>query len=126
MAPLGNQLTTIAARSSGGKRAGLDLFLMGSQAMSVNGIAMDSRDFDAASARDEAAPKSFHPTRRSPAMLVACESADRTEIKTRTLEVLLCALAGDSNAEIARRLEVSISTVKTHLSRLVAACKQDR
>ena len=35
----------------------------------------------------------------------------------RTLEVMLCVGAGDSNQEIARRLGISVSTVKYHITR---------
>ena len=36
----------------------------------------------------------------------------RPDIKTRTLEIVLCALAGDTKAQIARYLGVSSSTVR--------------
>ncbi len=57
--------------------------------------------------------------RRSPALRAACGREDMARLKTRALEVLLCVLAGDSNAQIADRLDISVSTVKYHLSRLV-------
>ncbi len=58
-------------------------------------------------------------TRRSAALRAACGREDLARLKTRALEVLLCVLAGDSNAQIADRLDISVSTVKYHLSRLV-------
>ena len=57
--------------------------------------------------------------RRSAALLAACGRDDLARLKTRALEVLLCVRAGDSNAEIADRLQISVSTVKYHLSGLV-------
>ena len=60
---------------------------------------------------------SFH--RRSAALRAVCGREDPARLKIRALEVLLCLRAGDSNAEIADRLQISVSTVKYHLAGLV-------
>ncbi len=58
--------------------------------------------------------------RRSPAGSVAADPATskRLKISERELEVLALIAAGSSNKEIARSLEVSPNTVKTHVTRL--------
>ncbi|MDB5441348.1 MAG: hypothetical protein JWM33_3775 [Caulobacteraceae bacterium] len=45
---------------------------------------------------------------------------DLARLKTRTLEVVLCALEGDTVAEIARFVDASPSTVRRHLAKFSA------
>jgi ATP/maltotriose-dependent transcriptional regulator MalT len=47
-------------------------------------------------------------------------------ISSRELEVLALLAAGASNKEIARRLEVSPNTVKTHVTKLFAKLEASR
>jgi len=46
------------------------------------------------------------------------DASQRLKISERELEVLTLLAAGSSNKEIARRLEVSPNTIKTHIARL--------
>lgn len=57
---------------------------------------------------------------RSPAVARAVAATDPATLRIRQCEVLLCVLCGDSNANIAQRLGISVSTVKYHLRRIVA------
>jgi DNA-binding NarL/FixJ family response regulator len=57
--------------------------------------------------------------KRTAETLAALDGIDLDSLSTRTLEVAYCVLAGDSNAEIARFLGISISTVKYHLAKIV-------
>ena len=50
---------------------------------------------------------------------------DLTQLKTRTLEVALCALEGDAVADIARFIDASPSTVRRHLSQFAALVSMD-
>jgi len=59
-------------------------------------------------------------TRRSRAVALACAAVDPASLTIRPCEILQCVLCGDSNAAIAERLEISVSTVKYHLRRIVA------
>jgi ATP/maltotriose-dependent transcriptional regulator MalT len=65
--------------------------------------------------RDPAAP--FVPNARAQGTL---------GISGRELEVLVLLAAGRSNKEIARRLEVSPNTVKTHVTKLFAKLEAQR
>ncbi|MGA0603557.1 helix-turn-helix transcriptional regulator [Caulobacter sp. KR2-114] len=59
-------------------------------------------------------------TRRSRPVAEACAAVDPERLKIRPCEVLQCVMCGDSNASIAERLGISVSTVKYHLRRIVA------
>lgn len=58
---------------------------------------------------------------RSLAVARAVATVDPTSLRIRPCEIVLCVLCGDSNAGIAERLGISVSTVKYHLRRIVAA-----
>jgi DNA-binding NarL/FixJ family response regulator len=49
-----------------------------------------------------------------------------SQFTTRQHEVLVCVLAGDTNTEIAERLEVSVSTVKRSVHQLLQAAGASR
>ena len=55
-------------------------------------------------------------TRRSASLLQGLEALDLDRLKTRALEVVVCAREGDSNDEIAQYLGISVSTVKRCLA----------
>ena len=58
------------------------------------------------------------PARRSPRLRQAGQGRDLDRLDTRSMEITLCMLCGDSNRQIAQRLGVSLSTVKRHLKAL--------
>jgi DNA-binding NarL/FixJ family response regulator len=57
--------------------------------------------------------------RRSRDVVLACVSVDADSLKIRPYEIVQCVLCGDSNPNIAERLDISVSTVKYHLRRVV-------
>ncbi len=67
----------------------------------------------------DSAAKNRRGPRRSVAFVEACDLLDLSTLKCLPLEVVLAALAGDTNDEIARSLRVSRSTVKYHVSRVI-------
>ena len=89
----------------------------------VSGVSRGISDADAPSARPgqwaEDFAKHGRSTRRSTAFVEASNRLDLSTLKCRPLEVVLAALAGDTNGEIARSLRISRSTVKYHVSRLI-------
>ena len=58
------------------------------------------------------------PERLQPEWVLACEALLDLEVQTLTMEIVLRALEGDANAEIARSLGVSPSTVRNHLAKV--------
>jgi len=63
------------------------------------------------------APAPRFDRRRSRTLRALWRRLELDRLGIRTLEVMLCVGAGDSNSEISRRLGVSVSTVKYHISR---------
>lgn len=59
--------------------------------------------------------------RRSRGVRESLEQLDLQSVGIQTLEVMLCVAAGDTNAEIARRLNLSVSAVKYHIAKAVRA-----
>ena len=57
---------------------------------------------------------------RSADVARAVATVDPADLRIRPCEIVLCVLCGDSNASIAERLGISVSTVKYHLRRVVA------
>lgn len=57
--------------------------------------------------------------RRSRGFVQGLAYADMNGLGTRTVEVLLCAREGDTNAQISRYLEISVSTVKYHIAKIL-------
>lgn len=49
----------------------------------------------------------------------SCDPAKLASLSARELEVLHCVVAGDSNAQIARRLHISEGTVKCHIQHML-------
>lgn len=66
--------------------------------------------------------------RRAPAapFVVNARAQETLGISERELEVLKLLAAGESNKEIARRLDVSPNTVKTHVTKLFAKLEARR
>jgi DNA-binding NarL/FixJ family response regulator len=60
----------------------------------------------------------FHRTPRGPEFTPNTQALDSLKISAREFEVLRLLAAGQSNKEIARQLEVSPNTVKSHIAKL--------